>query len=131
MSLMGVVFYVFAESFAHLFLQQRESATPAENLKVAETLHLTVQYLKIAAISEPFLALSMGLVGALQGAGDTKSPTLLTAISMLLIRLPLVWFLVRPFGVSGAWWAMSISTIVQGIFVVIVFRKGDWQRTKV
>jgi multidrug resistance protein, MATE family len=131
MSLMGVVFYVFAESFAHLFLQQRESATPAENLKVAETLHLTVQYLKIAAISEPFLALSMGLVGALQGAGDTKSPTLLTAISMLLIRLPLVWFLVGPFGVSGAWWAMTISTIVQGIFVVIVFRKGNWQRTKV
>jgi len=126
---MGVVCYVFAEPFAHFFLQHGEDA--ARNAKVDETLALTVSYLKIAALSEPFLALGMGLIGALQGAGETLSPTVLTAVTMVLIRLPLAWFLLQHFGMTGAWWAMSLSTMIQGICTIFVFRQGRWRKIKV
>ena len=129
MSFMGVIFYFFAPPFAHLFL--RHGADAAQNARVDETLALAISYLKIAALSEPFLALAMGLVGALQGAGETLSPTLLTAFTMVLIRLPLAWFLMRTYGITGAWWALSLSTILQGLLTVIVFRQGHWREVVV
>ena len=129
MSVMGVVCYVFAEPFAHFFLQH--GSDTARNAKVDETLALAVSYLKIAALSEPFLALGMGLIGALQGAGETLSPTVLTAVTMVLIRLPLAWFLLQRFGMSGAWWAMSLSTMIQGVCTIFVFRQGRWRKIRV
>jgi putative MATE family efflux protein len=129
MSVMGVVCYVFAEPFARIFLQH--SSDIAQNARADETLALAVAYLKIAAFSEPFLALGMGLVGGLQGAGETLSPTVLTAVTMIFIRLPLAWFLLQNFGLNGAWWAMSASTMLQGICVIFVFRRGNWRRVQV
>lgn len=129
MSVMGVVCYVFAEPFARIFLQH--SSDSLQNARVDETLALSVGYLKIAALSEPFLALGMGLIGALQGAGETLSPTVMTAVTMVLVRLPLAWFLLHHFGLSGAWWAMSLSTMLNGILTVFVFRQGRWRKIKV
>ena len=129
MSVMGVVCYVFAEPFARIFLQHSSDAS--QNARVDETLALSVGYLKIAALSEPFLALAMGLIGALQGAGETLSPTVMTAVTMVLVRLPLAWFLLHHFGLNGAWWAMSLSTMLNGILTVFVFRQGRWRKIKV
>ena len=129
MSVMGVICYVFAAPFAHIFLQHGSDA--AQNARADETLRLAVAYLKIAAISEPFLALGMGLVGALQGAGETMSPTVLTTVTMIFIRLPLAWLLLKNYGLDGAWWAMSLSTILQGLCVIVVFRQGRWQKIHV
>ncbi len=129
MSVMGVVCYVFAEPFARIFLQHSSDAS--QNARVDETLALSVGYLKIAALSEPFLALGMGLIGALQGAGETLSPTVMTAVTMVLVRLPLAWFLLHHFGLNGAWWAMSLSTMLNGILTVFVFRQGRWRKIKV
>lgn len=129
MSVMGVVCYLFAEPFARVFLQHGSDA--AQNARTDETLRLAVDYLKIAAFSEPFLALGMGLVGALQGAGETLSPTLLTAFAMVFVRLPLAWFLLHHYGLSGAWWAMSLSTMLQGLLVIVVFRQGRWRTVRV
>ena len=129
MSVMGVICYVFAAPFAHIFLQHGSDA--AQNARADETLRLAVSYLKIVAISEPFLALGMGLVGGLQGAGETMSPTVLTTVTMIFIRLPLAWFLLKNYGLDGAWWAMSLSTILQGLCVIVVFRQGRWQKVHV
>ena len=129
MSVMGVVCYVFAEPFARIFLQHSSDAS--QNARVDETLALSVGYLKIAALSEPFLALGMGLIGALQGAGETLSPTVMTAVTMVLVRLPLAWFLLHHFGLNGAWWAMSLSTMLNGVLTIFVFRQGRWRKIKV
>lgn len=125
MSLMGLVFYVCAEPFARLFVRKGD---PAE---VAETIELAVAYLRIVALAEPFLALGMVLTGALQGAGETKGPTYLTAVTMVGVRLPLAYVLLHAFGVHGAWLAMALSTVVQGIGTVILFRRGTWLRQRV
>jgi putative MATE family efflux protein len=132
MSLMGIVFYTLAVPFAHLFLSQGEGST-ADPAQVQRTIDLTVAYLKTAAWSEPFLAFGMVLTGALQGAGETKSPTFVTIATMVFLRLPLAWVMlnVLHLGTIGAWWAMSASTIVQGILIVILFRQGRWRNVQV
>lgn len=132
MAVMGGVFYVFAEPFAHLFVRP-DHANAAEQASSAETIALAVSYLRIAAWSEPFLALGMVLTGALQGAGETKTPTLLTAFTMIVFRLPLAWLLASylGYGAVGGWYAMSLSTVVQGLLTYQIFRQGHWHRTRV
>ncbi len=132
MAFMGVVFYVFAHPFVSLFVHQK-GATAAQQAEIDETVRLAVAYLKIAAWSEPFLALGMVLTGALQGGGETKAPTLLTAFTMIAFRLPLAWFLASRLGLGavGGWYAMSASTVLQGILTYLVFRRGAWHRVRV
>jgi putative MATE family efflux protein len=121
MSAMGAVFYLAAEPFARLF------TTDPRVLPVA------VSYLRIMAVSEPFLACGMVLTGALQGAGDTLRPTVLTAITFWGLRIPLAYALAIGLGMhaSGAWAAMAASTVVGGLVTVQLFRDGRWKRVRV
>jgi putative MATE family efflux protein len=121
MTIMGVVFYVFAEQFAHIFTHDKE------------VVRLAVAYLRISAISEPLLAVGMILTGALNGAGDTKAPAWAGFITMWGLRLPAAYFLAvtMKFGAIGSWWAMAGSTIVLGIVSYILFRMGRWKKVRV
>ncbi|HSV74640.1 MAG TPA: MATE family efflux transporter [Chthonomonadales bacterium] len=121
MSAMGAVFFLAAEPFARLFTSD------------PRVLPVAVSYLRIMAISEPFLALGMVLTGALQGAGDTMRPTVLTAIIFWGLRIPLAHLLAIVLGwqAAGAWTAMAISTVVGGLLTVLLFRDGRWKRVRV
>lgn len=131
MTLAGVLFFVLAEPFARLFIHVTPQMSPDEAARAHEQIRLATLYLRIALVSEPFLALGMVLSGALQGAGETLSPTILVAVTSLLVRLPLGWVLLDLAGVPGAWWAMSLSTVLQGILVVLIFHSGRWQKARV
>ena len=121
MIIMGVVFYVFAPQFTSIF-DPGPQATP-----------LAIAYLRISALSEPFLAVGMILTGVLNGAGDTKSPAWATVVSMWIVRLPLAYLLSRTlnYGAIGAWWAMAASTTTGGVIAFWLFRRGRWKLTKV
>jgi Na+-driven multidrug efflux pump len=119
MSVMGIVFVLFARPFAEQF------ATGADREALIE---MVVTYLKIALISEPFLAVAMVLSGALQGAGDTRDPTIAVAVTNFGVRLPLAYVLLVMFGTSGCWWAMTLSTMLQGLVVAWMYQRGHWKR---
>jgi putative MATE family efflux protein len=121
MSFMGAVFYVAAEPFARVFTND------------PTVLRLAVSYLKIMAFSEPMLAFGMVLTGGLQGAGDTLRPTVVTAITFWVFRLPAAWMLALVLGLhaTGAWIAMSATTILGGILAIMLFRDGKWKRVRV
>jgi Na+-driven multidrug efflux pump len=133
MSLMGVLFASFADPIARFFIHHNEGETVAQVALTNETIRLTTSYLRIALWAEPFLALGMVLTGALQGAGETTSPTRVTLLTMVLFRVPLGWYAIyhTPFGIMGAWWVMTVSTILQGICMVIIFRQGRWRRVEI
>ena len=122
MSVMGVVFVLLAHPFANQFANGRDARVLSD---------MVVNYLLIAAFSEPFLAIAMVLSGALQGAGDTRDPTIAVAITNFGIRLPLCYFLLVYFGTNGAWWAMTLSTTLQAFVVAWMFKRGHWQHIKV
>ncbi|MDX1933256.1 MAG: MATE family efflux transporter [Capsulimonadales bacterium] len=133
MTVMGILFATFAEPFAHAFLRHGDGESAATATQIDLTIRLTAAYLQIALWSEPFLAFGMVLNGALQGAGDTVAPTVLTILTQTVLRLTLAYLFlfVFGFGVAGAWWAMSISTIVGGILTIQLFRTGKWRHTQV
>lgn len=132
MSVMGILFWFAAEPFARFFIPHLAGESSARGAQVEETVALTISYLRIAAWSEPFLGMGMVLTGGLQGAGETLSPTAITIVTMLFLRLPLAYFaLSHGYGMTGAWWAMAGSTIVQGIATAILFRQGTWRTVEV
>jgi putative MATE family efflux protein len=95
--------------------------------------HLGMQYLRINAFCEPFLALGMVLTGALQGAGDTVRPTYITLCTMWIVRLPLAWLLMFTLHMQtlGAWYSMMATTILGGLMTLALFRSGKWKKIKV
>jgi putative MATE family efflux protein len=117
----AVLFWFGAEALAARF-----TADPLVRGHVAE-------YLRVAAISEPFLALAMVLNGALQGAGDARAPMWSVLVFQLMLRVPLGYALALPlgWGTSGAWWAMTVSMVAQGLGITWYFRLGRWRHTRV
>ncbi len=95
-----------------------------------QTMVHVINYLQINAISEPFLAMGMILGGALQGAGDTKTPMWITVFSNWLVRLPLAYVLAicLQMGPSGAWWSMTMSIICMGLLTAWQFRSRRWTK---
>ncbi len=121
MTFMALVFFLFATPLTSLITQD------------ALVLRLGADYLRTNAVSEPFLGLSMVLIGALQGAGDTIRPTWLTFITLWLVRLPLAYalmFLLHQ-NTHGAWVAINLTTIVGGFLNYGLFRSGAWKKIKV
>lgn len=121
MTVMAVIFFCGSGYAPTLFTQD------------PQVQRLASDYLRISSICEPFLALAMVLTGALQGAGDTWRPTLITFFTMWVIRMPLGWLLIFKLNMQtmGAWWVMSLTTIVGGLITMMLFRAGYWKRSKV
>ena len=117
-SIMAIVIFIWAESFA--------STLTSEPAVLAET----ARYLRFNMVSEPFLALSTVMGGALQGAGDTRGTMWVIIISMWFIRLPLAVFLAlyTGLGAPGVWTAMVISMACQGLMMAWWFHQGRWKR---
>jgi putative MATE family efflux protein len=118
---LSAVFFVFADPIARVF-----SHDPA-------VIALAASYLRINAIGEPFLAFSIVLGGALQGAGDTRFQALASILTMWVLRLPATYWLClrRGYGVEAAWWTMAVTTILQGLLLAAWFRRGRWKGMEV
>jgi putative MATE family efflux protein len=123
MSSVGAVLFVFAPQIIAVF-------NSAGDPLVRE---VGIAYLRINSVVEPFLALSIVVRGALDGAGDTRPPLYYTILTQWLIRLPLSYVLVMKTGVgiNGAWYAMAIATVVQGILTANRFRTNQWKLIRV
>ncbi|MCK9273874.1 MAG: MATE family efflux transporter [Syntrophales bacterium] len=120
-TVMATAVFIWAEYWAELLTED-----PA-------VMKETVFYLRINMFSEPFMAMSLVLAGGLQGAGDTRGNMWIIIIAMWLVRLPLAACLVFwvNLGATGAWIAMVISMIIQGILMALRFKKGNWKNSAV
>ncbi len=121
MLVLSVVLFTFATPIASLI-----SHDP-------DTIAITADYLRINALSEPFLAVSMILSGALQGAGDTRVPMWISIFCNWVVRLPLAWFLATnaQWDANGVWVAMSVSVIISSVIIAFRFQSGAWIKVQV
>jgi len=121
MLLAGTALFLLAEPISHIMSND------------ADTIAFTTAYLRINAISEPFLAMNFVLGGALQGAGDTRSPMWITILCSWLIRLPLAWILAIScdLGTPGVWIAMTCSMICAGVFMAMRYGSRKWLATRI
>jgi putative MATE family efflux protein len=97
------------------------------------TIDYTRSYLRINAWSEPMLAIAMVLGGALQGAGDTRTPMWFSLITNWLLRLPLAWLLSITLqqGPPGTWFSMAISISCNALLTACWYHSRKWVKTEI
>ena len=95
----------------------------------ASVRHLTHLYLRFNMLSQPFMAASVCIGGALEGAGDAKSTMKAVLLALWAFRIPLAVLLglVGAFGASGVWTAMVLSMVLQFILLAGYFRRDSWK----
>lgn len=89
--------------------------------------------LRIAVLEQPSIALSMVLSGALRGAGDTRTPMLVTLASTWLLRIPLFYLAVYVFamGLPAIWVITALDWLTRACLAGYWFRKGAWQKVEI
>lgn len=87
-----------------------------------ETIELGAIYLAILSFSQVFMATEIGLTGAFNGLGDTKTPAIIGMVSDFS-RIPISKIFMPIFGVSGVWLAMSLTSVAKGLLVVFMLVK--------
>ena len=91
------------------------------------------RYLRIVSPFYIFAALGIVLGRALNGAGDSMAPMVITIITLWGFQVPLaIWFarLWQP-ATQGIWWAMAVAIVVQGLLVAAWFETGRWKKQRV
>ena len=86
----------------------------------AEAIIKGIDYLKIVSISQYFMALEIGTTGMLNGLGLTKYPAI-NAMILNISRIPLAFILMPIFAANGIWIAMSLSSVLKGIFLTLIY----------
>lgn len=84
-------------------------------------------YIRFISSTFFFMALSIVLSRAMNGAGDTLSPMVITAISVFVLRIPLVLFLAKSWATTGIWTGIAISNVAQGLITTFWFTRGRWK----
>lgn len=88
--------------------------------------------LRIAALEQVGIAVEMVLSGALRGAGDTRTPMLVSFVGTWGLRIPLLYLsiFIFKFGLPVVWVIFAIDWILRAIFLTFWFRLGRWAEIK-
>ena len=80
-----------------------------------------IKYLKILGLSQFFMTIEIGTTGAFNGLGKTLLPTVNGTV-LNGLRIPAALILSKTIlGLSGVWWAISLSSILKGAILFILF----------
>ena len=96
---------------------------------VPEVMSYGTSCLRILGIGFPMYAIGMIITQALNGAGDTVTPTVINLICFWMLQIPLGYWLATTveLGPNGVFLAMVISESLLTVLSVIIFRRGSWK----
>ena len=115
----GLLFLIFPQMFIRIFTND------AEVIKIGSV------FLQFLSPTFGFIAFSLVLGKALNGAGDTFSPMLITLGSQMGIGLVLVILLSHFIGLKGVWLGIALSNVVQGVSMWLWYHTGKWKTIKI
>lgn len=75
------------------------------------------EYLLIMGVSQIFMMLELTTQGMFNGFGKTTPPAIISIVFNTL-RIPLAIVMAKQLGVSGIWWAITITSILKGLLSV-------------
>jgi Na+-driven multidrug efflux pump len=121
LGILGAAMAIFAPRIARFFTSDRAIIPSASSL------------MRIVAIGFPFYAWGMVISQSFNGAGDTRTPTLLNFLVFWCWEIPLAYVLgVRlGFGPLGIFTAMAIAFSTYAVGGALMFRRGHWKTKKV
>lgn len=119
--MIGLLFFGFAENFIGVF---------NNNPKVVEVGVLCLQVMSLGYI---FFGYGMVIGQSLNGAGDTRTPTLMNFVCFWLIEIPLAYLLAQylKMGPLGVFISIAVSESILAVLGIYFFKKGRWKTMKV
>ena len=110
MGALGVIvtlaFVLYGEGIFSVFVPEREAYIAGG------------EYLLIIGISQIFMMLEITTQGMFNGLGKTTPPAIISIV-LNTLRIPIAMILGTQMGVTGVWWALSITSIFKGIISFI------------
>ena len=121
MTTLGLIFVVFAPQIVGLFTDDPEIQRYGINC------------LRILGIGYPLYAVGMIVVQALNGAGDTRTPSILNFFVFWVMQIPMAYWLATSVGMgpNGVFTAIVLAESFLSILAVMVFRRGKWRTMEV
>lgn len=99
----------------------------------AEVLRYAVRCLQIVCLGYIFYAYGMVISQAFNGAGDTRTPTILNFFGFWLLQIPLAYAMAVMMGLgpTGTFIAISLAESILAVAAILVFRRGKWKTVQV
>ena len=121
LAVVGFAFVVLAGPIVSLF-----TADPQVHLWGARCL-------RIVAAGFLFYAYGMVVTQAFNGAGDSRTPTLINFFCFWVWEIPLAWALSHhtALGPNGVFLAMTVAFCTIAVVSVTLFRRGAWKNVRV
>jgi len=85
------------------------------------------KFLTVFILGLPFFGLFAAVSGVFRGSGHNVEPMIGDLLRLWGLRVPLSYILGKRFGSTGIWWGMTLSNIVAGIAVYVMFTFGKWK----
>lgn len=94
---------------------------------------LAIQALRIISVGYVFYGVGMVLTSAFNGAGDTRTPTIINLFCFWGFQIPLAWLLANKlgFGPAGVFSAIPVTELTLTIVSFVVFRRGKWKKVRI
>jgi putative MATE family efflux protein len=121
MGLISIILIIFPTAFIRLFIDEPEVVKSG------------VMSLRIISAGFVFYGLGMVMVQALNGAGDTITPTIINFFCFWILEIPLAYFLAitMNIGEEGVYYAIVVSESVMALTATLLFKRGKWKLKKV
>ncbi len=121
MAFVTLFFFCFSHSIIKVFTQDETVITHG------------IQALQIIASGYIFYGVAMVMTQALNGAGDTKTPTWINFVCFWIFQTPFAYFLAKGMDLKamGAIIAIPVSQALLALVAWYFFKKGKWKLVKV
>lgn len=121
MGVVSVFLIVFAGPIISFFTKEVTVATFA------------VDAVRVVSLGYLFYGVGMVMINAFNGAGDTKTPTIINFFGFWCFQIPLAWILARGLGMGplGVFIAIPVAETAITITAYLMFRKGKWKLKKI
>jgi putative MATE family efflux protein len=101
--------------------------------KDPEVQKVAIRALDIISFGYIFYGIGMVLTNSFNGAGDTRTPTIINIFCFWAFQIPVAYTLavILDLGPTGVFLAILITEISVTIVSYLIFKKGNWKKVKV
>ena len=121
LGMISIMFFFISEPIMKIFSDNEE------------VIRYGTQCLRIVAFGYVFYGYGMVIVQSFNGAGDSRTPTILNLFGYWLFQIPLAYILAvnLDFGASAVFWAIAIAESAMAVAAIIIFRQGKWKTVRI
>lgn len=121
MAVVTVVFFSLATPILKMFTTDEQALSNG------------ILCLKIVSLGYVFYSYGMVITQSFNGAGDTRTPTVISFVGFWLFQIPLAYALAKwlETGPVGVYVAVSVAESLMAVAGILIFRQGKWKTVRI